>query len=223
MSNSLEILGLHVECIYNPRLKNSYINILPSSAVIVKTPIKSDRFIRELIESKHSWILKKIKHIEKNGKISVNLEDEVLIFGELYSIDHEVATFLRQNLLKQKNVSEKKLMTLYDEYYKAMASLHIPKRVEHFSAIMGLFPSEIKYRKMKRRWGSCDSKNELTFNTHLLKLTCELIDYVVVHELAHIKHKNHSKKFYATIEMYLPNFRVLEKRIQEEYYKFMIQ
>lgn len=223
MNNSLEILGLHVECIYNPRLKNSYINILPSSLIIVKTPIKNDRFIRELVESKHSWILKKIKDIEKNGKVSVNLEDEVLIFGELYSIDHEVATYLRQTLLKQKKVSEKKLISLYDEYYKEMASLHIPKRVEYFSALMELYPSEIKYRKMRRRWGSCDSKNELTFNTHLLKLTQELIDYVVVHELAHIRHKNHSKKFYATIEKYLPNFRILEKRIQEEYYKFMIQ
>jgi predicted metal-dependent hydrolase len=88
---------------------------------------------------------------------------------------------------------------------------------------MNLYPINIKYRKMKRRWGSCDSKNELTFNTQLLKLSSDLIDYVVVHELSHIKHKNHSKRFYETLKSYLPEYKMLEKRMQQEYYQFMLK
>ncbi|MDD2356963.1 MAG: SprT family zinc-dependent metalloprotease [Thiovulaceae bacterium] len=221
--NSLEILGLHVSYTYNPRLKNSYINILPSAKIVVKTPINSQKHIRELIQSKHSWIVKKINHIEKYQKVNVNLEDEVLIFGELYSVDHEVASILREKLSKSRSVTNENIVNLYDGYYKEMALQYIPKRVEYFSRIMGLYPSNIKYRKMKRRWGSCDSKKELTFNIYLLKLSRELIDYVIVHELSHIKHMNHSKRFHELVSKYLINAKELEKKIQEEYYKFMLQ
>jgi hypothetical protein len=221
--NNLEILGLHVSYTYNPRLKNSYINILPSAKIVVKTPINSEKHIRELVQSKHTWIVKKINHIEKYQKVNVNFEDEVLIFGELYSVDHEVASILREKLSKSRSVTNENIVNLYDSYYKEMASQHIPERVEYFSRIMGLYPSNIKYRKMKRRWGSCDSKKELTFNIYLLKLSRELIDYVIVHELSHIKHMNHSKRFHDLVKSHLTNAKELEKQIKEEYYKFMIQ
>jgi len=147
----------------------------------------------------------------------------VLIFGELYSIDHEVATALREKLLKSRSGTNENIASLYDNYYKEMASQYIPERVEYFSRIMGLYPINIKYRKMKRRWGSCDSKKELTFNIYLLKLSRDLIDYVIVHELSHIKHMNHSKRFHDLVSKYLVNAKELEKRIKEEYYKFMVQ
>ena len=221
--NNLEILGLHVSYTYNPRLKNSYINILPSAKIIIKTPIKSEQHISELIHSKYNWIIKKIANIEKHQKVNVNLEDEVLIFGELYSIDHEVATPLRERLLRSRSDTSENIANLYDGYYKTMALEYVPQRVEYFSHIMGLYPSNIKYRKMKRRWGSCDSKKELTFNIYLLKLSRELIDYVIVHELSHIKHMNHSKRFHDLVKNHLSNASFLEKKIKEEYYKFMIQ
>ena len=147
----------------------------------------------------------------------------MLIFGELYSIDHEVATALREKLLKSRSGTNENIASLYDNYYKEIASQYIPERVEYFSRIMGLYPTNIKYRKMKRRWGSCDSKKELTFNIYLLKLSRDLIDYVIVHELSHIKHMNHSKRFHDLVSKYLVNAKELEKRIKEEYYKFMVQ
>ncbi len=217
--NNLKILGLDVQYTYNPRLKNSYINILPSAEVVVKTPVNSEKYIYKLIEGKYEWIVKKINHIKKYEKIDVNIEDEVLIFGELYSIDHEIAADLRDRLQKLRTLTQENILNSYDKYYKEMASIHIPKRVEHFSSLMGLYPTNIRYRKMKRRWGSCDSKKELTFNTNLLKLSYELIDYVIVHELAHIKHMNHSKRFHDLVCKYLTNAKELEKKIREEYYR----
>lgn len=217
--NSLNIFGLDVNYTYNPRLKNSYINILPSAKVVVKTPIKSEKYIYDLIEVKYEWIIKKIEHIKKHEKIDVNMEDEVLIFGEVYSMDHEIATNLRNKLQKLRTVTQENILSSYDSYYKEMAQSHIPGRVEHFSTLMGLYPSNIKFRKMKRRWGSCDSKKELTFNTNLLKLTQDLIDYVIVHELAHIKHMNHSKQFHNLVKKYLENSKELEIKIREQYYR----
>ena len=221
--NKLHILGLHVSFKYNPRLKNSYINILPSTEIVVKSPIKKERYIHDLIAKKYEWIQKKLQYIKKYETVSINIEDEVLLFGEVYSIDHDQAAFLRTKLLRLKIADEKALHRAYESFYKEMALSYIPQRVEYFSQKMGLYSSNIKFRKMKRRWGSCDSKRELTFNTHLLKLSPELIDYVIVHELSHIAHMNHSQQFHALLRRYLPQAKQLEIKLKEQYHRFMVK
>jgi len=79
---------------------------------------------------------------------------------------------------------------------------------------MGLSYTEIKFRKMKSRWGSCSSKKTITLNTELMKVKKELIDYVLVHELAHLKHMNHSKEFHSLVENYLSDSKVLRKELK---------
>ena len=85
----------------------------------------------------------------------------------------------------------------------------------YYSELMSLEYKEIKYRKMKSRWGSCNSVKVLTFNTELIKVDKELIDYVVVHELAHLKHMNHSKAFHAFVESHLPNSKAQRQALKK--------
>lgn len=87
-------------------------------------------------------------------------------------------------------------------------------RVEYYSKIMGLFPSSVKITSAKRRFGSCSPKNGLCFSLYLAEYPPEAIDYVVVHELAHIKHKNHGSKFHKLIEKHLPNEKELIKLLK---------
>jgi predicted metal-dependent hydrolase len=75
-------------------------------------------------------------------------------------------------------------------------------------------PSHISFRKADKRWGSCSSTNRITFNYHLVKLPVSLIEYVVVHELAHIHHKNHSPEFWSLVGKFLPDYREKEKKIK---------
>ena len=219
MHNELVIRDLVIKVIHNKRLKHSYINVLPSGEIIVKTPVKSSSYIHKLIDNRYDWITQKLAYIKQYEKIDINLEDEVLIFGEVYSIDHHIAEPLRKKLERLKMPNETNVLACYDRYYKESAKMHIPDRVEYFSALMNLKPSGIRYRKMRRRWGSCDSKKELTFNINLLKLPYELIDYVIVHELAHIKHMNHSKQFHELVRNYLPDAKKLERQIREHFYR----
>ena len=72
---------------------------------------------------------------------------------------------------------------------------------------MALVPTNIRFRKTKRQWGSCSGKNVLSFNTMLMKLPLSVIQYIIVHELAHIKHKHHQKSFWKLVEEHLPDYR----------------
>lgn len=93
------------------------------------------------------------------------------------------------------------------EALRRRAKEDLPPRVAHWAAIMGLTPTGIKITAARTRYGSCSGKNSLCFSLYLMQYPEEAIDAVVVHELAHIRHKNHSPAFYAEVERWLPDYR----------------
>ena len=80
---------------------------------------------------------------------------------------------------------------------------------------MGLVPAGIKITSARTRFGSCSGKNSICFSWRLMLYPPEAIDYVIVHELAHIRHHDHSPAFYALIEQYLPDWKVRMKLLKE--------
>ena len=93
------------------------------------------------------------------------------------------------------------------EALKKRAHEILPGKVAKYAARMGVTPTGIRITSARTRFGSCSAKNSLSFSWRLMDYPEEAIDYVVVHELAHIRHHNHSKAFYAFIERYLPDYR----------------
>ena len=108
----------------------------------------------------------------------------------------------RQRLLAHPELSAEEI-----ERLKQRAREHIPKRVALFAKIMGLFPAAVKITSAKTRFGSCSGKNSLCFSCRLMQYPPEAVDYVVVHELAHIVHKNHGAAFYGLVSSVLPDYR----------------
>lgn len=88
-------------------------------------------------------------------------------------------------------------------------------RVEYYSEKMGLYPASVKITSAATRFGSCSGKNSICFSYRLMLYPPEAVDYVVVHELAHIKEKNHSARFYALVERYMPDYREREKLLKK--------
>ena len=86
---------------------------------------------------------------------------------------------------------------------------------EHFAEVMGLTYGSVSMRNQKSRWGSCSSKGNLNFNYRLAYLPEELLDYVVVHELAHRRHMDHSKDFWNEVNTYYPNYKNCKKQLNE--------
>ena len=97
----------------------------------------------------------------------------------------------------------------------AQAKAYLPMRVDYWSAIMGLTPTGLRITSARTRFGSCSGKNSICFSWRLMQYPPEAIDYVVVHELAHIRHHNHSPAFYALIEQYLPDWKERVKLLKE--------
>ena len=91
----------------------------------------------------------------------------------------------------------------------------IPAKVKHYAEIIGVSYGRITIRCQKTRWGSCSSKGNLNFNCLLMELPDEIIDSVVVHELCHRKHMNHSKTFYAEVEKIFPGYKRCRKWLKE--------
>ena len=93
------------------------------------------------------------------------------------------------------------------EELKRKAWEYIPSRVDYFANIMGVTPSNVSINRAKTRFGSCSSKKRLNFSCNVMRYPNDAIDYVIVHELAHIKELNHSKRFWAIVESVIPDYK----------------
>lgn len=123
--------------------------------------------------------------------------------------------WIEKQILAKKERLEKFSVTKEEEkLIKAKALPYLTERTNHFAAIMGVKPTGIKITSAQKRFGSCSAKNSICYSWRLMQYPPEAIDYVVIHELAHIVHKNHGKDFYRTIESYLPDYKNREKLLK---------
>jgi predicted metal-dependent hydrolase len=215
MSKTITCKELYAELIYAPKLKHSYIRVNHDSSIVIKTPFKQECYAVDFFHEKEAWIRKQLHKNALNQQPQVNLEDEVLMFGEIYSVDSNEAEYLRAKLHRLKSCEPRKILAVYDDFYKHISQKYLPQRLQYFADIMRLDYKTLKFRKIKSRWGSCNSRKEITLNTQLMRVQKELIDYVIVHELAHLIHMNHSKQFHELVASYLPHAKILRKRLKE--------
>ena len=119
------------------------------------------------------------------------------------------ASWIEKHISKEKERGEK-FNTLTDEEIKILkrdAKKYLKEKTEYFSNIMGLKYSRITITSAKTRFGSCSSKGNISYSYRLMLYPEAAREYVVVHELAHLLEMNHSKKFYAIVERYLPDYK----------------
>ncbi len=115
---------------------------------------------------------------------------------------------------RQETVAARQVTPEEEQRLRALAAEVIPARVAYFSAVMGLVPTGVKITSAQKRFGSCSGKNSLCFSWRLMQYPPAAVDYVVVHELAHIRHHNHSAAFYALVAQVLPDHRARERLLR---------
>ena len=112
--------------------------------------------------------------------------------------------------MDKKKLSEKERLE-----YRKKAKLVFRERADYFASSMGLSFNRIAIREQRTRWGSCSSKKNLNFNWKLLLAPPQVLDYVVVHELCHLKQMNHSKAFWTEVEAVLPDYKERKRWLRE--------
>lgn len=175
----------HIEVIRSKR-KTLAIEIRPDMRVVVRAPEKiPQNEIMKFVEEKQNWIK---KHLV-----------------QMY--------FKAEEIKKQKK--EPALTNADIEKLCQKALSVIPDKVKYYAEIMGVTYGRITIRNQKTRWGSCSSKGNLNFNCLLMLMPDKVLDYVVVHELYHLKQMNHSKKFWKEVERYMPDYKNYKKWLNE--------
>ena len=216
LTNKMDLLPRYTH-IVNNRLKHTYLTFDEEGNLVIKSPKVSQSYIEKLLLKKAVWINRSREKIfQKRGKVLDFTSPSKLYFqGKEYSLNLEKHTKKRTKL----TFKEEEFVLYYSEYdenifhrhinhfYKEEAKAFIPSLVESWSDIMNLTPNKISFRKTKRQWGSCSAKNDLSFNTMTMKLPPNVIQYIIVHELAHIKHKHHQKSFWEEIAKYMPEYK----------------
>ena len=128
---------------------------------------------------------------------------------EIDKILFEKKAWLEQTIISQRE-NKKHIKDYSDDDIKILrkkAKEILPLKVEYYAKIMQVEPASVKINSAKKRYGSCSGTNNLNFSLYLMDKDERFVDYVVVHELAHIKHHNHSKDFYKFIEHFMPDYK----------------
>lgn len=153
-------------------------------------------------------------YIRKNGNLEVRCPRYVTkkTIEETLIKKNKWIEETRKKVLERKEViiDETERISLVKQAYEI-----IPNKVKFFSGIMGVTPKSIRIGSARSYWGFCSIDNRLNFSYRLMTKEDKLIDYVVVHELAHIKEHNHSKKFWVEVEKVIPDYKERREKLKE--------
>lgn len=205
----------------HPRAKSIKLSLEADGTLIVSSPKRTSiNRIEKFIKEKESWIKAQQKKIKENS-FHVVTNDRVWLFGQpldkkvivtpnkkgvKFEIKQEGKTLIIQttncNNSKKSQLSEK-----LNKFLKAKARAYFEPKTKHLSKKMSVDYNRIYLREQKTRWGSCSSKKNLNFNWRLVHFETLLIDYVIIHELAHLRHRNHSAEFWELVNQFDPDYK----------------
>lgn len=167
---------------------------------------------------------KVIRSNRKTLVLTINDMNDIIVKAPYNITDQHIESFVNKHIkwINKKieinknrsicNVNELNKSQI-DELKSKTLNTVLPK-IEHYSKIMGLKYNKITITSANKRFGSCNTKKNICFSYRLSLYPDDCIDYIVVHELSHLKYMNHSKKFYSLIEKYIPNYIEIENKLK---------
>lgn len=154
-------------------------------------------------------------HIHKNGEVEVRAP-KYITKEQINKFVESKADWIAKKIEEMHEIQGNKVVINEDKRIELIEKTKkiIPGKVEYYSKIMGVMPKKIKLGSAKSYWGFCSATNELNFSYRLMLASDATINYVVVHELAHIKQHNHSKKFWAEVEKIIPDYKLNKQELK---------
>lgn len=208
------------------RKKTVAINILPTSQVAVLAPdFVSREKIKIIVAEKAKWIIEKQEYFKNLSTLFPEKDfisgEQILFLGRRYRL--KVNEIIKDQFSKpklqgrrifvtvKKNIEPERrketVKNLLIKWYVHEAEKIVARRIKKYSNMIGTVPQGIIIKEQKKRWGSCSAKGVLRFNWKLVMAPMSIIDYIIVHELCHLKVKNHSKEFWGLVSLIIPKYR----------------
>ena len=207
-----EVLGLKVEVVRSIR-RTAALHIVGSDLQVRVPKDLGDERVAAILQQKRPWIVNKVAELKRMPP----QKTKELVSGESFPYlgrhyrlkvqdGHQVGVRLSGGYLlatvrptEQGDQRQQRIQQYMDSWYKTRALERLTEKTDRYAEQIGVSPSGISVRNVKSRWGSCDSRGQLLFNWNIIKAPHAIADYVVVHELCHLVHPNHSKDFWALV------------------------
>ncbi|PID61392.1 MAG: hypothetical protein CR986_02850 [Ignavibacteriae bacterium] len=216
----LEINNKKIICNYIKRRNSKKIKIRVNnkSIVNISLPYYCTYFEAKLFVNKNrAWILDNVNRSEKNNNNFYYLGENISIQKKYITNNISFNYILHDNQLTLfTNNPDDSDELLFSKWLKIKAEEYIPNRVNLFAKKYSFNYNNIKIKNLMSRWGSCSSKRNLSFNQKLMCFNTNVIDYVIVHELCHLKQMNHSQKFWNLVSEIIPNYKQLRKELNNK-------
>lgn len=206
--------------------KTISIAVLPDGRIVLRAPQgASDSMLNELMVKKAEWAagkwheMKKRKEVDREKILYRGKEYPVFVVQDNKCLKTEIK--LRQDRLVISADEEQieVIQTELEKWLQRQAEKMITERVKYFSRYIKEPFCRIQVKNQKTRWGSCSSKGNLNFNRHIIMAPPEIMDYVIVHELCHLKNMDHSAEFWRHVGQILPEYNKSRKWLKDNGYK----
>lgn len=181
--------------------------------------------LKKLIQEKSNWIISKLKARKKNHIPPIIWQDgETLqLLGNAINLNvvqdtkNKQAQFNHDSLTITSPQADDEAVIKHKviQWYKKQAEIDFGRRLAILAAKLGVSTPPLKLSSAQSRWGSCSSRGDIRLNWRLLQAPPHIINYVVCHELAHLKEMNHSAKFWAVVESIYPDYKLAEKELKQ--------
>lgn len=202
--------------------KTMEIAVEPPKTITVTAPIgTTEDEILKKVESKGSWIIQKIYSFKHMQYSHINREfvngESFMYLGRNYSLQIEVDSSFKKPevklyrgkfIVKASSKNDEDIRNAMEQWYRNRAKEVIGSRVKYYQKFFSKEPTDIRIKEQKKRWGSCTSKNELLFNWRCIMAKSNALDYIVIHEMCHMYHKDHSNEFWELVASVLPDYEV---------------
>lgn len=208
------------------KIKNIILKVTPDGRVLISAPLRvSEEYLKEFVKEKEDWIVKKLEEAKNRKKKEINYEsgEEIIYLGRKYYLEiipsyNEKITIQDEKIyiycLENSTVEDRE--RIFKNWVKIELGVLLKDLTYKIGKMIGYLPNEIRIRDMKSRWGSCISARKvITYNLQLAFQPLPLIEYVVLHELAHIPYPNHQKEFWNFVEKFIPDWKERRKLLNK--------
>ncbi len=217
-----------IDEIIRTRRKTIALVIQPDGRLVVRAPKRATlKQIYAMVKQHTNWIAKKQKQAQETYVASTPREfvagEEFLFLGQSYRLEIVEAEKPVLQLNGNFQLAESALpqaAQFFEKWYRQQARGVFTERVQTYAGEYGFEYGKLRLSSARMRWGSCSSKGTISLTWRLIMVPLEIVDYVVVHELTHLRENNHSKAFWSAVAAIMPDYKERRKWLKENGHRF---